>query len=575
MRKKIFRLKLGLGTKFMIWFLILSIIPMSVVGLFSYNIARQAMIEQGEEQLKKSVDVAYQMAEELNKKAENGEMAIYFAQETLREQLIGPKTDDGTRELRNKSLVIGENDYLFAYNSDGTAMMHPYIEGTNQHNDEMVEKIIAQKEGTFPLTTIDPVDGEEKTRITYMRYFEEWDWILVNGSWEDNFYERSNAIKISAFILMGISALLISIIAYFIARRIVQPINKVSDAMTLMGQGDFTQRVNIRTNDEIEVLANNMNIAMDSVRQLINEVKMSTNQLAISAENLSNSATGTNKVAKEVSISVEKINSDLNGQDQNVESLSGLMEELAASYEEISASTDEVNTRAQLAQDAGDNGLELVQNMTSQIRQIEVSVMDSSERIKLLGQHSNKIGKIIDLISDISSQTNLLALNAAIEAARAGEHGRGFAVVADEVRKLAEETAGATEQIRRLIGEIQRETKGAIQQFDNATTAVNEGINYVEQTGESFEVILEAIKSVAVGLSEVSTAITEMSSGTTNAVEDINDIATASNEIAVRSEALKSSSDEQVATSEMIYTSADDLNNMAEKLKELVAKFKV
>lgn len=575
MRKKISKLKLGLGTKFLIWFLVLSIIPMSIVGLFSYNIAKQAMIEQGDEQLEKSVDMAYQMAEELNRRVENGEMAVYFAQETLRQQLVGPKINSSTRELRNKSLVIGEDDYLFAYNSDGTAMMHPYIEGTNQHNDEIVEQIIAQKEGSFTLTTIDPVDGEEKTRITYMRYFEPWDWILVNGSWEDNFYQRTDNIKNLAIIIIAVTALLIGIIAYLIARKIVQPINKVSDTMTLMGQGDFTQKVDIKTNDEIEELANNMNLAMDSVSQLISEVKVATNKLAASAENLSSSATGTSKVAKEVSASVEKINSDLYGQDQNVESLSGLMEELAASYEQISASTDEVNNRAQLAQNAGDNGLLLVQNMTNQIRQIEVSVIDSSKRIKVLGQHSNNIGKIIDLIADISSQTNLLALNAAIEAARAGEHGKGFAVVADEVRKLAEETAGATEQIRGLIGQIQGETNGAIQQFDTATTAVNEGINYVEQTGESFELILEAIKSVAAGLSEVATAITEMSSGTSNAVEDINDIATASNEIAVRSEGLKASSDEQVSTSERIYSSADELNNMAEKLKELVSKFKV
>ena len=569
------KIKNGLRTKFMIWFLILTIIPISVVGALTYYIAKDAMIEQGEEQLKKSVDIAYQMAEELNNQVNSGEIAIFFAQETLREQLVGPKSENGKRDLKSKNFVIGEDDFIFAYNSAGTATMHPYLEGTNQHGDEVVEGIINKKEGYYVFETANSLDEPKRTKITYMRYFEPWDWIIVNGSWEDNFYQRTDSIKKYAFILIAATILIIIAFSYLIAKKIVQPINKVSNVMTKMGQGDFTQEIHLKSNDELEVLADNMNKAMQSVSLLISEVRYSTNRIASSAENLTYSAEDTNKVAKEVAGSVEVINRDLKSHDNNVENISGLMEELAASYQQISASTEEVNKRAKQAEEAGDKGLILVEDMTNQIKQIEVSVLDSDKRIKVLRQQSNEIGNIIDLISDISSQTNLLALNAAIEAARAGEHGRGFAVVADEVKMLAEETAKATEEVKKIIKNIQNETKETVKQFDNATTAVNQGIEYVDQTGDSFKVILSSIQEVATGLSEVALGINGMASGTSNAVEDINDIAHVSNEISSRSNNLKEFSEKQVITSDSISNSADDLAKMADKLRDLLTRFKV
>lgn len=567
--------KFGLKKRFMIWFLILSIIPMSLIGGLGYYLSKDAMIDQGREQLKKSVDMAYQIAEEYNQRVKSGEITLDEAQELYREQLVGPKINGGKRELTNTSLVIGEGDFLYAFNSDGLAVMHPYKEGEVKLDDKNVQYIVKNKEGFYEYEGSIDSNSPLETKISYMRYFKEWDWIIVNGSWEKNFYSRTQDIKNYALILIAAFSLLIILISYFITKKIVNPINEISESMTHMGKGDFTHKTNIKSRDELGLLSDNINKSMESISELISGVKMSTNQLAASSEELNTTSLNTSKIAKEVNEAVDDINKDLGNHDKNLESISGLMEELAASYQEISASTDEVNRKADQAQDAGDKGLILVQEMTKQIKQIEDAVVDSNKRINILQAHSYEIGKIIELISEISSQTNLLALNAAIEAARAGEHGRGFAVVADEVRKLAEETAEATEKIRGLITNIQVETKETVIQFDQAKYSVDEGIKYVEKTGESFEVILSSIKDVAVGLSEVSTAINQMASGTTNAVEDVNEIANVSNEISRRSEGLKTSSDNQVITSEAISKSADELMEMAEKLKVMIEQFKI
>ncbi len=568
------QIKLGLKTKFITWFLILSLVPMLTVGFITYNLAKKEMIAEGEIQLEKSTNIAYEKLENMNIRVLKNELTIEKAQEILKTQLIGPKLEDGTRKITNTDLVIGEDDYLYAFNSEGKVVMHAFKEDGDKSGDENVQHIINQKEGLYSYDGRNTPEDPIRTKIVYMRYFEPWDWVIVNGSWESNFYKGIDEIGKLLIIIFSITFIIVVASALLITRQIIKPINQLSDVMTKMGDGDFTKQVHIKSKDELALLSSNMSKSMNSISKVIDNVRLTSQQLATSAEQLSASAVDTNSIAKEVDTSIDNINNDLINHDKNVENISGLMEELAASYQEISASTDEVSKKAFQAEQASNNGVILVENMTNQIRKIETSVIGSSKRISILQENSNEIGKIVNLISDISSQTNLLALNAAIEAARAGENGRGFAVVADEVKNLAEETAEATEQIKKLIDNIQTETKGTVTQFEEATSAVNKGIEYVEQTGESFKIILNSIVNVAAGLSEVSSAINEMASGTNNAVEDINDIAHVSNEISEKNIILKKSAENQVITSDSIAQSAHELSEMAEKLQELLSIYK-
>jgi len=274
-----------------------------------------------------------------------------------------------------------------------------------------------------------------------------------------------------------------------------------------------------------------------------------------------------------VAESVEEINQDLLAQESNVESISGLIEELAASYQQISANTSHVSGQAGLALQAGEKGIQLVQDMTNQMNLINKSVKDSGERISQLQAHSEEIGNIIAIITEISSQTNLLALNAAIEAARAGEHGRGFAVVAEEVRKLAEQTAVSAQQVKNRVESIQKETKLTVLQFAEADQSVKNGIQFTKQTRDSFKVILDSVQDVAKGLNEVAMAIEQMASGTSDAVEDVSQIANVASGISSRSEQLKSISANQVTASTDIANSAKQLADIVDKLEQLLSKF--
>jgi len=206
---------------------------------------------------------------------------------------------------------------------------------------------------------------------------------------------------------------------------------------------------------------------------------------------------------------------------------------------------------------------------------IHDKVESSANVVNTLGERSKEIGQIVSIITEISNQTNLLALNAAIEAARAGEHGRGFAVVADEVRKLAEQSGKAAEKIRSLIIEIQTETQKAVIAMNEGSIAVAEGIEQVRQTGESFQSITKMIEDMSAQSQEVSAVVKQVNANTQRMVEMAETITFISEQSASNTQSMAAASEEQLASMEEISSSSTSLARMAEDLQVIVNKFKV
>ncbi|WP_339062065.1 methyl-accepting chemotaxis protein [Tepidibacillus marianensis] len=575
MRPKFFKQAIlgSIRTKFLIWFLVLSILPLSLMGYVSYYFAKESLIEQGRNQLQQSVDIAYEVAEILNNKIEKGIMTKEQAQEEFRNQMIGPKAD-GKRELKS-SFGLTKEDYIFAYDSSVTAVMHPALEGKSKKGVEVPEHIVQQKNGFYEYEWRNTENEPLRNKVVYMKYFAPWDWVIVNGSWEENFYASTNKLWGNVIITILLTTILIIIVSLLITGRLVKPILKLSNVMKRMGEGDFTQKVEVKTKDEVGILAENMNKAMDSISALIKQVAFSTEHVAASSQQLTASANETTKMAETLALSSEQINERLLNQDQNIQAVTSLMQELAASFEEVSASADEVNSKVAQTQQVSNEGMEFIQFLSEKMNEIVEAVHSSENRIQQLDSRSKEIGQIINLITDIAGQTNLLALNAAIEAARAGEAGRGFAIVADEVRKLAEQTSNAATNVKNNIESIQMETTETASQFSYVAKSVNEGLEQVEKTGDSFKTILNYIQNVAVQMNEVAVAINEMTMGTTNTVNEVTEISNISGDISQKGENLLTISEEQVATAQEITSSAESLANMSQELIELINRFKV
>jgi methyl-accepting chemotaxis protein len=232
------------------------------------------------------------------------------------------------------------------------------------------------------------------------------------------------------------------------------------------------------------------------------------------------------------------------------------------------------NTSAKAAESAL-QGSKAIDKAIDQMNSIERTVNSSAQVIDSLGARSNEISQIIDTISGIAAQTNLLALNAAIEAARAGEQGRGFAVVADEVRKLAEQSSEATKQISALIVEIQTDTQRAVAAMNKGTHEVSIGTDVVNTANQAFQEINDLVKTVSTQVQEISSEIQLTADGSNKIVEAVSEINGISETIVDQTQTVSAATEEQSASIEEIAASSQVLSNMALELEMSLKKFKV
>ncbi|MGD8192847.1 methyl-accepting chemotaxis protein [Brevibacillus ginsengisoli] len=387
-----------------------------------------------------------------------------------------------------------------------------------------------------------------------------------------NYYNFAVTVMI-AIILVTI--VLCSGIGVLIARNIVTPVKEMHDLMEKAEGGDFTVQGTYRSKDEVGMLTLTFNQMINGLQGVIKQVAETSEMVAASAEELTASAEQTSKASEQIASSVQEVAVGTDRQVQSVQDASRTMNDMVSGVQQIAVNAQHVSTTTIQTAEKVEEGNEAIQLAVKQIASIQDNVNHLASVVKGLGERSTEIGQIIDLITEISGQTNLLALNAAIEAARAGEHGRGFAVVADEVRKLAEQSAGSAQQISRLISTIRDETAKAVYSMENTVDEVAEGINLVNTAGESFNQIHYSITDVANQIKQVSSAVQQLSTGTDQITQSIDLVAEVAEISAAGTQNISAATEEQLASMEEITVSSTSLSKMAEGLQNLVGGFKI
>jgi methyl-accepting chemotaxis protein len=296
-------------------------------------------------------------------------------------------------------------------------------------------------------------------------------------------------------------------------RGIVSRLRKVVDRVKDIaeGEGDLTQRIQILSKDEIGELSHWFNTFIDKVQNIMMQVSNSTRQLASASEQISASA-------KQLALGAE-------AQQGQTSQVATAMQEMAASVSEVSDNAGKVAEHSRGAVADARAGGQVAERAVEMMRTATESVDLVGRQIAELGKRSDQIGKIVGVIDEIADQTNLLALNAAIEAARAGEQGRGFAVVADEVRKLAERTTTATKEIADMITAIQKETKAAVGSMGKGATHVQQGVDAIKGAGTKLHLIIGGAEKAADMITQIATAAAEQTSTTEEINSNINEIA--------------------------------------------------
>jgi methyl-accepting chemotaxis protein len=481
---------------------------------------------------------------------------------------IGHDLTDSLNALKDKirSVKLGQTGYIYALDAKegkdfGKLQIHPTKEGSNiadskdSDGREFIKEMLKQKEGIirYPWLNKETNETSPREKLVAFQNLKEWNWLIAGSSYRDELNAEAKMLRNT---MMGATVLVVVILVLtfmFIVRRwISQPLAEAISMTELLAAGDFRNVSAIdadtpKSVDEVEHLSQEIQRMAGSLKGLLVKIKSSSEDVSCAAAQINMTAERTATGAEEVAAQAATV------------ATAG--EEMSATSSDIAQNCQMAAEGAQRAFHSAQNGAEVVERTVDVMSIIADKVQESARTVEKLGERSDQIGAIIGTIEEIADQTNLLALNAAIEAARAGEQGRGFAVVADEVRALAERTTHATKEIGEMIKTIQRETKGAVTAMEQGVYQVEAGTLEAAKSGDALRDILEHVNSVTMQVNQIATAAEEQTATTSDISNNMMQITQVVQDTA--------SGAHQSATA------AAQLNSNAEELQRLVRQFKL
>lgn len=386
-------------------------------------------------------------------------------------------------------------------------------------------------------------------------------------------YEKTRNITIMICALSVIASIST---AFVLSKLISKPLIKVSEAALKVADGDLSiEDIHIKNNDEIGDVAGAFNKMTKNLKDIIIRVNDVSGLIASSSEELSASSEEISSSTEEISSAISQLSIGANTQAEEASNTSASVAEIVSGIGMVAERANSVHKTSLKVTEETNGGLLEADTTVKKMEQIKKVTEETASKVKVLGEESSKIGEIVAVIMGIADQTNLLALNAAIEAARAGEQGKGFAVVADEVRKLAEQSSRSAVKIGELIEKVQSETMEVVNIMNVTNQEVIDGAASVNKTGDYFKLIANEIAKVTNQIQEVSDVSQEIANQSKTINEAVENIAAIAEQSAASTKEVSASSEEQTATMEEIASSSEELAKLAEELQSYVSRFKL
>ncbi|WP_367989356.1 methyl-accepting chemotaxis protein [Vibrio sp. NTOU-M3] len=458
-------------------------------------------------------------------------------------------------DIEIKDLVNSMNDailpgdgYLFIVNKEGNIFIHQNLTLLNKpvaqiglNFSDIKEASVTGKDlyvdvnGEKSVIHAHKIDGTTLSTVTVINYAS-----LV---------EPLNDAMLGQILATAIVVIICTLLFYLLCKVFFRPLNNVSEALEQIanGSGDLTQRITVESQDEVGKLAQNFNTFVASLQQLIGHVRDQSSQLTERSEQSAQRA--------------QRTESEVHHQQQDITMLATAVTELSSATQEIALHADNTADAAQKSAQNTNHGHTLVGNTKQSISYLANELVQANGVIGELNRHALDISTVLSTIRDIAEQTNLLALNAAIEAARAGEQGRGFAVVADEVRVLSQRTRSSTEEIKSTIDTLQGTTERAVSLMENSSRLANHSVTDADNAAQALEEIREAVTLISDMATHIATAAEEQTHVTGEITQNITSIKDVAEQLVLSS---KDSTEESGA-----------LKLQAENLSAKVATFKL
>ena len=376
-------------------------------------------------------------------------------------------------------------------------------------------------------------------------------------------------------IMMAVILMLILINMYLLTSSIRGSVAQIVTVTEKVARGDFTHDIDVNSSDEFGTILEQFNFVIQHMRKALGNVQNASQQVSESSDKMQSSIQKTEDLLQNVAMAVTAATDNTTEQENLINATGERVKFMNQSVENsISAMQKGLESVRETAKHAA-VGNELAIETVRHMNEIANSVAESTRIVQELGEHSKEIGSIVEAISAISEQTNLLALNAAIEAARAGEHGRGFAVVADEVRKLAESSQQSVQKIGNIIGTLQDMTNKAVDNMQTGHELVEKGRSNVEGTGASFNEIVNMIRIAEENSTQVMQTISNLRKPIEDIVSRSGNIAGMSVDIAKKMEAISIATAEQAENIVEIAEDSKNLTNVADNMRETVNEFQI